>query len=681
MQRDPRRDTVRGVFNRTLGAADDLTMRRRVTYPGRRNPTLPAPHRVTRSALAVVVALVASLVAAVPLAGPATAATASPTPTVLVPIAPCRLLDTRGGDRLGAGSSVVVEVAGECDVPDDATAAALTITAVEPSAPGFLTAAPANGAATDTSAVNYRTGDVIANLQLLALDDGAIAVSTSANTDVVVDVTAAFVPAPDEARAGRFVPIESARVTDTRETGRPSPGAALTVDTRSAGVPDDAIAVAINLTTAETTGPDAFTAYATGSPRPLASALNADRVGQARAASTIVPVDRGRFDVASVRGNHVVVDVEGYFTGSSAPASDDGLFVPVSPTRLFDTRLPAGVDGGPRLWDHGTREWSVDAVTDGAAAAVAVNVTVTRAEDAGHLVVMPAGTPRPATSALNYVADTTAANQILARVSDRGLAIHAFEATHLVVDVTGWFTGDALTASGPAPRNDPPGDRRVTIISDSAGAGMRWNGALGGLQGFEAVPILESCRRLVRSSCRGREGYAPRTAAGQIAVLPPAGPEDMLVIATGYNDWHSTFSSDFDVVYAAARAQGFHHIAWVDYRSDVGYTLPSGGGRSNYAEMNRILEAKIASGDYPGVRRWYFDAYTAGTVGWFYSDGVHETTLGSWGVADWISRHVRAFDDRPCAQPMAPGAPVDDPCPDPDVMVAGRPDIAALYGL
>jgi hypothetical protein len=97
--------------------------------------------------------------------------------------------------------------------------------------------------------------------------------------------------------------------------------------------------------------------------------------------------------------------------------------------------------------------------------------------------------------------------------------------------------------------------------------------------------------------------------------------------------------------------------------------------------MNRVIGEKLASGAFPDVRRWYFDTYMSATSGWFSGDGVHETTLGSWGVADWISRHVRAFDDRPCAQPLRPGEPVPNPCPDPDTLAGtdGYPDIAGLY--
>lgn len=637
--------------------------------------------------LAIAVATLTGLTASVATAGlsPSGVVHAAETaPSAFEPVEPCRLLDTRTTDRVGAGSTVDIDVAGRCDVDGDAVVVSVTVTAVVPELDGFLTAFPTGTPRPNTSVVNYRGGDVVANHQFVRLGaEGGLSVYSLAATDVVVDVTGFFAPAPGgQARAGRFVQTVPTRLLDTRDGARPQAGSTVRVDP---GLEADVIAVAVNITTADTRSPGHFTAFAAGAARPESSVLNVDHPGQIRAAAAVVPVGDGGFDIYTAGDNHVIVDITGYFTGPSAPESGDGLFVGVSPTRLVDTRLPAAAGGGPRLWDHGTREFPLDSIVTGDVAAVATNVTVTATEDAGHVVTMAARTKLPATSTVNYDrAQQTVANFAVVAASSRGIAANAYEATHLVIDVAGWFTGSPVATTESAPRNDPPPDRRVTIIGDSAMAGLRWNGAYGGLQGFDAVPILESCRRLVGSSCRGREGYAPRTTYSHILSLPDAGPEEILVIATGYNDWHGGFSAAFDQVIAAARVKGFRHIAWIDYRSNVGYRLPgSGGTRSNYGEMNRILGEKLASGDFPEVRRWAFDTYTRDTVGWFYADGVHQTWLGSWGVADWISRHVRAFDERPCAQPWTAGGAIEDPCPDPDGVrgARGYPDIVALYGL
>ena len=235
-----------------------------------------------------------------------------------------------------------------------------------------------------------------------------------------------------------------------------------------------------------------------------------------------------------------------------------------------------------------------------------------------------------------------------------------------------------------ADRQTPP-QRSATIISDSAMAGVRWNGALGGFRGFDADDRLQSCRRLVARSCFGREGIRPPTALEEIRSMPMAAPSDVLVIAVGYNDVPDGFNWQSRVVLDAARAKGFATVAWVTYRELVGYTLPRDSvvRRSNYASMNTQLRAIVASGDYPELRLWDLDGYTRGVAGWFTSDGVHELRRGSWGVADWISRHMAALDGRPCPMPWTPTFAQDQMCPNPDPLayVRGWPDLFGLYGV
>ncbi len=637
--------------------------------------------------LAVLGVLGAIVVSVVPEVRPSPAAAADPGPARFVPLEPCRLLDTRdassgAGGRLRAGVAVGLDVVGgSCGVPAEASAAAIVVTAVEPDGPGFVAVWPAGTPQPPTSVLNYGVGQVVANSQIVPLGaDGRLSMLSLATTDLVVDVMGYFVPSGAPVSAGRFVPVEPVRALDTRNGGRPAPGGSVRVVT---GVPADALAVTVNITTTDSTGPGFFTAYATGVARPTASVVNTDAARQTRSVFAIVPVAAAAFDVFTSAGDHVVVDVTGYFTGESASPSQDGLFVAADPVRLVDTRQPYGSRGGPRLWDGGSREFDVTALTGGPVAAVAANVTMTDTEDAGFLVASAARTRPPTTSSVNAgAAQRTVANAAIIGVSTAGIRVSTLQATEVVVDVTGWFTGAPAAANGAAAQNQPSPDRRVFIIADSTMAGMRWNRTLAGLQGFEAITDLESCRRLVAPSCRGREGYTPPSLVAELRRLSGVTPEDILVIGAGYDDWYGRFSSDFDVVVATARAVGFRHIAWPNFVVSNNYLQP-GSLAPNYVAMNAVLDAKVATGRYPEVRIWDLDGYLRGTRGWLYNDGIHQRPLGSWGVADWISRHVRAFDDRPCAQPWRPGAPIDDPCLNPDQLPAtiGHPDIVGLYGL
>jgi hypothetical protein len=618
---------------------------------------------------------------------PAPAAAADSAPARYAPVEPCRLLDTRdpssaAAGRAAAGAAVEIDVtAAACGVPADASAAAIVVTAVEPDGPGFVAAWPAGAPQPPTSVLNYRAGQVVANSQIVPLGAGGrLSILSLAATDLVVDVMGYFVPSGGPVAAGRFVAVEPARALDTRSGARPASAGTVRV---VADVPDDALAVTVNITTADSVAPGFFTVHAAGAPRPTASVLNTDAARQTRSVFAIVPVSEAAFEVFTSAGDHVVVDVTGYFTGESASVSDDGLFVAADPARLVDTREPYGPTGGPRLWDGGSREFDVTGVTGGPVSAVAANVTMTDTEDAGFVVASAARTVPPATSSVNAEsAQRTVANAAIIGVSTAGVRVSTLQATEVVVDITGWFTGEPVAGSGAAPVNEPSPDRRVFIIADSTMAGMRWNRTLAGLQGFEAITDLESCRRLVAPSCRGREGYTPPSLVAELRRLSGITPEDILVIGAGYDDWYGRFSSDFDVVVATARAVGFRHIAWPNFVVSNNYLQP-GSLAPNYAAMNAVLMAKVATGQYPEVRVWDLDGYLRGTRGWLYGDGIHQRPLGSWGVADWISRHVRAFDDRPCAQPWRPGEPIADPCPNPDALAAaiGHPDIVGLYGL
>jgi hypothetical protein len=180
-------------------------------------------------------------------AGPAVAA--GEMSTKLVAVKPCRLLDTREGDsvRLAAGSTTRVDVATRCNVPEEAAAAAVTLTAVQPSARGFLAVTPSGPAETAreaTSALNYSVGEVRSISQFYALGSGGLDVFTLASTDMVVDVTAYFVAATS-ATDGRFMVQDPVRVLDTREAG--GPFIAKSTRTVDLQVPTGATAAMVNV--------------------------------------------------------------------------------------------------------------------------------------------------------------------------------------------------------------------------------------------------------------------------------------------------------------------------------------------------------------------------------------------------------------------------------------------------
>lgn len=568
------------------------------------------------------------------------------------PVQPCRLLDTRTGDTRpitvdGSASVWRVQVAQRCGTPAEIAAAALSVTATRARADGHLSVQPAGTPAAETSNLNYRPGRTVANTVVVAPSDGgAVDVHASTDVDIVIDVNGVFVDTDQPVAAGRLVPVAPRRLVDTRtdrdaaSSGVTGHGAGdLRIDLDGI-VPDDAVAVAVTVTAANG-APGFLTAHPAGTSRPHASILNLDAVNPTRATAVFVPVSDQGLTVHRSAPAHLVVDLSGYFTGPSADVSADGLFVAETPFRVWDSRL----DSDPlHPGGHLTRD-----VAPAEAAVAALNVTAVAATGAGHLAIDAAGQPKPESSSLNYRWTEPIAAAALARNSTDGITFWSHAGTHVVVDRFGWFTGGAIDAVAPADRNPmPSAGGRILFVSDSSFAGIRWNGALGWLQGADFDSRLESCRRLIGASCRGREGYAPRTALAEVQRVAP-GSIDALVIATGYNDAASRFPDALAQIIAAARVAGIDRVVWITYREPVNYSSPSHvSNAATFAANNRFLSAALASGAWPELRLLDWNAHTAGTTGWLTSDGVHFTIDGAREAALFISRALAHNDRRPC---------------------------------
>ena len=538
--------------------------------------------------------------------------------TALVPIEPCRLLDSRvDGEPLTAGAVVEVQVAGRCSVPVDAAAASLTLTSVAPGASGWLSAHPSDVAWPGTSTLNVAAGEVRANTSIVGLGSGgAVSVLVDAGGHLLVDVTSAFVPA-DTAEAGRFVGVPQQRLIDTRGATRPDPGATVVVPL-PAGVPSDATALTINLTTVDSTGPGYFTVTAGSELQPSTSILNTDAAGQTRAASAVVPVSASGLEVYTSAGDHVVVDVSGYFTGASAETSAEGLFRPIAPVRVADTRAD-----GERLFRSGTREWVTDPVTGGSASAVVANVTMTGVGADGWVLAYPSRTDRPFASSVNASAGETVANLAVTPVSTAGLAVHAAAGSDVVLDLVGWFVGEPVAATGSIPTNVRQGPGRTLIIGDSIPAALNHvPSALDRLATLDQVFDAIECRRTAAPSCVFRGRIPPPSAVDTLVATP--GPFETLVMVTGYNDPNSTFASAIDQLVTTSRSLGIAEVVWVTVRED----------RENLVRNNQHLVAALDR--HPELRLLDWGAHAAGQRSWFAADNVHLSRDGADALARFI---------------------------------------------
>ena len=119
----------------------------------------------------------------------------------LVPIVPCRLLDTRGADHIGPRSSplgaadtynqAVTGANGQCNIPAEAKAVALNVTTANGTADSFLTLWPADASQPLASNLNWRANDgpTPNKVDVKLGADGRVNIYNNSGTvDVIADV-------------------------------------------------------------------------------------------------------------------------------------------------------------------------------------------------------------------------------------------------------------------------------------------------------------------------------------------------------------------------------------------------------------------------------------------------------------------------------------------------------------
>ena len=287
-----------------------------------------------------------------------------------------------------------------------------------------------------------------------------------------VDLTGVFVQA-DTSRAGRFVGLGPSRLLDTRVAHAPlAPGEVRTVDVTPVGVPARADAVVVSFTGVGQRG--WFAAWRAGQAWPGTSTVDVARADVPVTATSIVPVRDGQIAITALRGGDVIIDVTGYMTGGDAASSADGLFVPSTPRRLYDSRDPA--TGGRPLGGGSTITERVP--NSDVAVALATSITAVDVATPGFMTVFAARAPMPDTANVNVAAGQTVATGAITPNSADGANVFTLGTAHVVIDVTGWFLTSAPREVAPAapvsPAPAPAGSYTFAMVA-ADGTVARWD--------------------------------------------------------------------------------------------------------------------------------------------------------------------------------------------------------------
>ncbi len=336
--------------------------------------------------------------------------------TKFVPVTPGRILDTRQGlgataGIVAAGGQIDLQIAGRAGVPAAGIAAVvLNVTATESLLPGYVSVFPAGTRRPTVSNLNLETaGQTVANLVTVKVGtNGQVTLFTSGGAQLIADITGYYTPAATSTD-GRLQTAAPERILDTRQ-GLGAPQAKVPaqgqIDVQITGrgpVPSGGVsAVVLNVTGDQASSDGFVTVWPTGIERPVASNLNLV-AGETRANLVVVPVSTdGSVSLFTSAEAELIADVAGWFTDASVAGGREGLFVPITPTRVLDTRqeptAPTAADSSLTR-----RIGSTTVVPPSASVAVASNITVTESGGAGFVTAWPAGTVRPMVSNINTI--------------------------------------------------------------------------------------------------------------------------------------------------------------------------------------------------------------------------------------------------------------------------------------
>lgn len=376
-------------------------------------------------------------------------------------ITPARLYDSRTVRAAPhpAHDIVDLKIAGWDGVPANATAVALNVTITEAVDAGYVQVLPTLRPSLGRSAnLNIEfPAQTLPNFSITPVGQGGnVSIYMPGGGHLVVDVLGYF-QASGAVAGGRYVPLVPHRVLDTRESvstnptqlplgwtdHKPGIGETVTLDFKDvSGLPTSGVsAVVLNLAGTEPSLPGFVTAYPSGVARPNTANLNLTP-GSTNANTVIVALgaDR-RVDLFTQAGTHLVADLAGYITDSTAPVGTTGLFVPLGPDRLMDTRiLPNTPFGGQE-----TRTIAVGGRIGVPSNAIAAsfNFAATRTAWSGYLRVWPAGSaPSSLFANLNWsrTGQTISGGSIVKLGTSGAVHAHVLTATDLVFDVNGYFT-------------------------------------------------------------------------------------------------------------------------------------------------------------------------------------------------------------------------------------------------
>jgi hypothetical protein len=235
------------------------------------------------------------------------------------PVNPCRLVDTRGTNGnlarpylKGGQEREFAVTAGPCNIPADARAYSLNLTAVPKEPLGYVTVWPSGERRPFVSTLNAPTSATTANAAIVPAGQGGdLSVFATDDTELIVDVNG-YYAVPDSGGLSYYT-VPPCRLHDSRDEHHEAEDGQRSVSVANAcNIPGSARSVVLNVTAVPNGSMQYLTLWPDSEDRPTVSTLNADD-GETTSNMAVVPTTTGKINAFTAGSSHLILDTTGYF--------------------------------------------------------------------------------------------------------------------------------------------------------------------------------------------------------------------------------------------------------------------------------------------------------------------------------------------------------------------------------
>jgi hypothetical protein len=387
----------------------------------------------------------------------------APAGSVFVPITPCRVVDTRpkyytkfpsatGIYPLAPATFQIAGTGNNCGIPANGpTALSLNVTAVPIEPLTSMSVRPIGQGEAPQQLLSATDGLPTANAAIVPFGSGAVEVSVTNRSHVLIDVNGYFTSAMNSPHGSVFYPVVPCHALNTNSPL--APAVTLDVDVRgTCNIPATATAVVMAVTVAPQGFLGFLNVWATGQPQPATSNINAYD-GQAKSNMVIAQTGtNGKVSFFASNATNVVADVVGYF---GAPGTPGALtFHPIAACTKVNTQWANGPDGGPALDANSTRDFPlaptsacevvpgfsvVNNGVPGWARAYSLNFIATPTGTLTELDVQPSGSGNVTAWSLYALDGQVTASAGIVAAGTGGLTVVSLSPTHLRMILSGYF--------------------------------------------------------------------------------------------------------------------------------------------------------------------------------------------------------------------------------------------------